>query len=287
MMFENMNKKRWQALLGVCIAVTLVRVMLQPLIPEGENPMFTTHSAIYNAGLLIPAFILFAFVASLLLGVVFVLIEGGLPGTRLAKGLAFGLAYGLMWAIYLLEPFTIALEGPFLVLYGYPIADGLTFGMLGLLLGVFVGTDSKSPARRHIGPKTLAVLAIPLAFVALRLCCYAFSIISSAFDIRPVDTFIWAAGTGVWLGVMYFLLRPGVPGKSPLAKALFFGPVAIGINLLFFNSFVPLVFEVDYVDLALRTLVDIVSVIAGVYLCEKICAAIGSRPHADGERTPQ
>jgi hypothetical protein len=280
-MFKNMSKKRWLALLGVCIAVTLVRVMLQPLIPEGENPMFTIHSAIFDAGLLIPAFILFAFAASLLLGIVFVLIEGGLPGTRMAKGIAFGLSYGLMWAIYLLEPFTEVLEGSFLALYGYPIVDGLTFIALGLLLGIFVGTDSKSRAKRRIGPETLALLAIPMAFVALRLCCYAFSIISSAYGIRPLDTMLWAAGTGVWLGVMYFLLRQGVPGKSPLAKALFFGPVAIGINLFFFNSFVPLVFEVNYADLILRTLVDILSVTIGVYVCEKICAAIGGRSQTD------
>ncbi|MGA9138643.1 MAG: hypothetical protein WBZ29_00355 [Methanocella sp.] len=280
-MLENMSKKRWLTLLAVCIAVTIVRVMLQPLIPEGENPMFTTYSAIYNAGLLVPAFVVFAFVVSLLLGIVFVLIEGRLPGTRLAKGVAFGMAYGLMWAVYLLEPLTKVLEGSFFVLYGYPIVDGLTFGMLGLLLGVFVGTDSKGPAKRRIGSETLALLAIPVAFVVIRLCCYAFSIIGSAFDIRPADTMLWAAGTGLWLGVMYFLLRPGVPGKSPLAKALFFGPVVIGINLFFFNSFVPLVFEVDYADLILRTLVDIVSVTIGVYVCEKIGSVIGSRSQAD------
>lgn len=98
---------------------------------------------------------------------------------------------------------------------------------------------------------------------------------------------LWAAETGIWIGVMYLLLRPGVAVKSPLFKAAFFGVVVIGIDLFMFTMFIPLVFETNILDLFVRVAIDIISVTVGVYICEKIYSYIGmgAKPALSGTKS--
>jgi hypothetical protein len=239
--------------------------------PAGDNGIVSEPSVFVKAGLLVPLFILYAFAIFLATGLVFILIEKGLPGSRLHKGAMFSLAYGLLWFLYFLEPLTTGPQS-LIVLLAYPVVDGTTFALLGLLLGWFVGTDSPGEKSGSSGPGILALAAIPVAFAIARLCAYGAHSFFSAFDTRPFDTLLWVAATGVWIGAMYFMLRPGIRGKAPLEKAAFFGLVVVGLNLLLFNLLIPIVFAADPADLVIRTAIDAVAVTIGVYICEKIGA---------------
>jgi hypothetical protein len=269
MVFEGMNKKRWLTLLIIVIAATVVRLMLQLLMPStASTPL--PPSAINKAGLIPIAFTLFGLITYGLLAVVFVLVQDGLPGKRMTKGLVFGLLFGMMWAVYLFEPLPFSAGASMADALSYPIVDGTTITILGLLLGRFIGTDSSGMGKVALGLNTLTLLAIPILFIAVRFLGYTVIQIYSFFAERPLGTMLWVAETGIWIGVMYLLLRPGIAAKSPLIKAAFFGVVVIGIDLLMFTMFIPLVFETNILDLFIRVAIDIISVTAGVYICEKI-----------------
>ncbi len=77
---------------------------------------------------------------------------------------------------------------------------------------------------------------------------------------------------------MYLYIEPGIAARSPLTKAAYFSLIVFGIDYLMFNLFVPLVFDyqiwpigafLSYADLFLRVTMDIIFVLAGVYVYEK------------------
>ena len=283
MVFEGMNKKRWLTLFLIVLAATIVRLMLQLLMPStGSTPL--PPSAINKAGLIPIAFTLFGLITYGLLAIVFVLVQGGMPGKKTAKGLVFGLAFGLMWAVYLFEPLPFSAGASLADTLSYPLVDGMTIIVLGLLLGRFIGTDSRVVEKVDTSSGAAALLAIPILFVVGRFLGYTIIQIYSYFTDRPLGTMLWVAVTGIWIGAMYMLLGPGIAIKSPLVKAALFGAVVLGIDLLMFNMFIPIVFETNVTDLLVRTAIDIISVIVGVFICETIRSYIdgSSKPGAHG-----
>lgn len=183
-----------------------------------------------------------------------------------------------MWAIYLLEPVP-HIEGlPLLDILAYPLADGITLVFLGVLLGRFSGTDSRKDKKVWISSSYATLIAISILFIVGRMFSYNVFHIYSSYAARQLDTIIWAAAMGFWIGLMYLLLKPGIPDKSPLLKAIYFAVVIYGLDYFLFNLFMPLVFDYQiwpvgsllaYADLFTRSSMDILSVAAGVYICEK------------------
>lgn len=183
-----------------------------------------------------------------------------------------------MWTVYLLESVP-HIEGlPLFEVLAYPLADGITIVSLGVLLGRFACTDSSGYEKARTSSSYAVLLAIPLLFIAGRMLSYNVFYIYSSYPARQFDTILWAAATGLWIGIMYLLLRPGIPDKSPFQKALYFAVVIYGIDYFLFNLFMPLVFDysicsvgtlLSYADLFLRASMGILFVAAGVYICEK------------------
>lgn len=274
----NLNIRQVISLFLIVLTITLLRAALQPLMPTSNiHPL--PPSAIVQAGLIPIGFMLFGLLTFGLLEVVFVLIQDRLPGTRTKKGLTFGLLFGVMWSVYLLEPVP-HIEGlPLFEVLAYPLVDGITIVSLGALLGRFAGTGSKGHKRVRISSSYAVLLAIPILFIAGRILSYNIFHIYSSYAARQFDTILWAAATGLWIGVMYLLLRPGIPAKSPFLKAIYFSVIIYGIDYFLFNLFMPLVFDyriwpigtlLSYADLFVRASMDVLSVAAGVYICEKI-----------------
>ncbi len=263
-----MTPGRVLRIFSVAAAIVILRIGLQAFVPPAGNPL--PPSVIVRAGLLPVAFTLYAFLGFALLAVVFVMIQGGLPGTKLRKGLTYGLSFGVLWAVLLMEPLPYNLGISLIEILAYPFADGVVLVVLGLLSGRFLATDSPASSEAVRGNATVAVPVIAGLFLAGRYLAYTVAQIYSAYTIRTLDTISWAAASGVWIGVMYLLLERGVPAESPITKAAFFGILVFGVDLFFFIFFIPLVFETHLADTLIRTVIDILSVTAGVFVFEEV-----------------
>lgn len=287
---EGMTKKQWLNMALIVIVITILRTMIQPLIPESGPSPFPPSSFV-QSGLMPIAFVIYGIIMLGALALVFVLIQGRLPGTKLMKGLTFSLAFGVLWFVYLLEPLPHGTWQLPAALY-YPVVDGVTLASLGLLLGMFVATDSKERIAVRLSPVTLGILAVPVAFLAGRLVSYNVFHIYSSYAVRPFDTMLWAFAIGLWAGIMYLMLRQGIKAKAPMAKAVFFGVIVFGINIFLNDLFMPIPFYMplggmgifSYEDMVVRTAMDIISVTAGVYVYEKLNVALkgGQRSAVNG-----
>lgn len=247
----------------------MFRVVLQLLIPMRENSVLPP-SGIVKAGMLPVAFMVYGLFTYALLALVFLLIQDRMAGTKTIKGLTFGLLFGMMWVIYLFEPLPHSAGAPFLEVLAYPLADGLSLVVLGLLLGKFMGVDVEPNGKECSHSSIIALVSIAISFTVVRFLSYQVIQIYSSFADRPLETIAWAIIMGIWIGVMYLYLRTGKGDESPLIKAVYFGFLVFGIDLFFFNFFVVLVFAADVFDLFVRTMIDIVSVVMGVYFAEQI-----------------
>ncbi len=283
----DMNKRKLLTLFIIALSTTIFRVILQPFMPSGNDNLFPP-SVFVQTGLLPLAFTIFGLITYGLLAVVFVLIQEGLIGSRMKKGLMFGLSFGMMWALFLLEPLPHGSGTSLIEFLAYPLVDGITLVFMGVLLGRFIATDSQRQERACMSIGMIssisALAAITGSFLAGRLLSYNVLHIYSSYTTRPLDTMIWATAAGIWIGIMYLLLCSGNAGnagsasntaKSPVTKALYFGILIFGIDYLLFSLFLILVFDykiwpvgalLSYADLILRVAIDIIFVTAGVYI---------------------
>lgn len=276
MVFEKVSTKQWLKTGLIVLIITILRTMVQPFIPsDGPSPF--PPSVFVQTGLLPVAFVIYGVVMLGLLALVFLLIQDRLPGSRLIKGLTFGVSFGLLWFIAMCEPLPHGSWQLPSVLY-YPVVDGFTLGSLGLLMGLFVARDSKSRAAAPRVADLAYPAAITVIFLAGRLTSYYLLHIYSSVTTRLFDTLLWAVVFGLWIGIMYLLLRPGLPARSPLVRAAFFGVLVFGVNIFLNDLFMPIPFELQtwglglfsYQDLIVRAVVDVLFVTAGAYVCERL-----------------
>lgn len=181
MIHLDMNKRELLTLFLIALSTTIFRVILQPFMPSGNDNLFPP-SVFVRAGLLPLAFTIFGLVSYGLLAIVFVLIQDGLKGSGMKKGLTFGLSFGMMWALFLLEPLPHGTSISLIEFLAYPFVDGITIVFMGILLGRFIAAGSQSSVKTHMRMSSgiLALAAITVLFLAGRLLSYnAFHIYSS------------------------------------------------------------------------------------------------------------
>jgi hypothetical protein len=261
------DARRLKMIVLAAIIAAFVRVMLQPLIPEGNSQV--DPSIVVERGLLIPAFILYAVIAYIVMGFSFVMVEKRLPWTKMWKGIAYGLLFGLIWVAYLFEPIPLGEGTSFVELLAYPIADGVSVILLGALLGRFVATEQEVSNRASTRFLS-ALLLIPLMMLLIRLFEYVIVDIYSSFEDRTLDTIVWVVVTGLCIGTVYYFMWPGLPAETASGRAVAFGVFFFGIPITFVNFFVVLALDIDIADMALRTAMDILAVILGVLIVEKL-----------------
>jgi len=265
--FLKINKKQVVNLLIITLIVVIFRMVLQAFIPSSEVSALPP-SIFVKAGLLPLVFTLFGMITYGALAVVFFLIQDNLPGTRVQKGVVFGIAFSLLWFVFLFEPVPYVFDQSLMEFLSYPFVDGAVLLMLGLLLGRFIGTDNLVVKKVRLSYKVVIVTVVTLFFSIPRYINYCFFNEYSSFDTKPLITMGWTVAGGISIGIVYLLLRPGITVKSKLLKSLYFGIVVIGIDLILFNCFIPLVFDQSVWGSISRAMKDIIPITAGVYTAE-------------------
>lgn len=279
-------------LIIIGILTTLVRALFQGFIPVVGEPLLWP-SVFNDAGLMPLAFMVFGSLFYTMVAALYLLIDKNLRGGKVFKGLKFSFLFVIIWVAYLLEPLPHVMP---LDKVTYPLADSGALLVMGLLLGIFVATkgDEKFEIEEHLSQvdkqhgvedevkgksieavmpmrkikfSFLNVIIIGLIFFLGRIAMYKYCGLYSSFGVKPVETLLWAIGTGLAIGVVYELVAPYICVNHQIYRFLVFGLVFFGVNLLAFNGFMPVVFRVDMVDLATRTVGDVGSVILGGGIC--------------------
>jgi hypothetical protein len=91
----------------------------------------------------------------------------------------------------------------------------------------------------------------------------------SAYSEKPIPTFLWTVGIGLWIGVMYWLLRENNQ-KSSMFNAFRFGVQLFGSYWLIYNLFVLLFVRVSLSDVFVRVIIDVLSVTIGIWGVNKL-----------------
>jgi hypothetical protein len=91
----------------------------------------------------------------------------------------------------------------------------------------------------------------------------------SAYVEKPEATFVWTLGVGLWLSVMYWLLKDESHDASPMTHAIRFGVLLFGGFWLIFQLFM-LVFLQSSIfgDLLVRSLIDISCVTISIWIAK-------------------
>ena len=157
----------------------------------------------------------------------------------------------------------------------YPVADSLALIVMGLLLGWLFGKSKYSAGQQKTAFPVLPALTVTACFFAGRMIQYLIFGIYASFDEKPLETVLWCLLTGMTISYVTAWLNLYISNGNRVKRAMIFGGLLFGVDLILFNFFMPLVFDADIPDLILRTLIDILTVTLG-------CLAFSNR-HNVGE----
>lgn len=263
-MTSNLQMKPAVRFLLIVLASTVFAIVLHQL---HHDPLMTlstkARSVVITSGLFPP--VAFGSLAATfaILGLVFLAIQNSLPGTRRYKGALFGIALGGMYVVGMIEAYVVYPVPLFGEIYT-GVVDGAGILLMSLLLGRYMADDG--PEAVGMEYPVSALLIITACYVAVRYFSYTVLQIESTWATRPLATFLWTAGMGAWVGVMYVLVGRGISPARPARQALFFGGLVFGINWLLFNLFVLLFIQVPLLDLLYRGAFDSAAIVAGGYI---------------------
>ena len=256
----------WKVVICILIAV-LVDVILHVLFVPRINYNYQP-SILAEKGLILPAATAMLFVLFAIVAVVFVLIQKNMPGTKTTKGWRYGIAFGSLSLLAIIE-MNLVFDSSLVDELRGGAADGVSLVLLALILSWMTSTNNLI-IRQQTNLNWKPFVLIPLFFLIGRYFGYAIVHIMSAYMEKPGTTFLWTLSIGVWLSVMYQLLREERNDISAILRAIRFGGLVFGSYWLIYNLFVLVFVQVSVLDLFVRFIIDVVFVTASVWLVEVI-----------------
>jgi hypothetical protein len=257
--------------LGKIIAISIIsaildiifHALLAPTYNYDYPPSYFVRSGLFKSAAGISLLIIF-----FLLSIVFIYIQGNLPGKKLSKGIRFGLSFGGLWFIGVIG-MSIFFGSPLLHEFLGGLSDCASVVILSVLLGHFTANDSPYRGKISAGKIVLAIIIIALFFIIGQYLAFILIKGTPYFNISGSATFIWTAALGLWAGVAYWLLHQGIiKEKSLMQRSLYFGGFIVGIDWLLFNLFVLLFVDITILDLIILSVLNIVSIIVGMFAFE-------------------
>lgn len=201
------------------------------------------------------------FLTYALLVIVFISIQDKLRGSKTKKGIIYGISFGGLWLFGIIGV-SLLFNSPLKHEVITGILDCLTIIMLGWLSGKYFGEDSKEMAagKKYLSP----IFIIGFIYFIGRYISYLLFHIELAYSTKMGATLIWTLCLGMWMGIMYMLLRQSVDKYSLVWKALVFGG---GIwNRLAFVQFFR--HKVSSLELFIQAGTDIILVMVGILVYE-------------------
>ncbi|MDF2535634.1 MAG: hypothetical protein K0R18_1793 [Bacillales bacterium] len=254
-----MTAKKFLKVVFISFVAIIIRSILQLIIPTAEQTVFDQSVFVKN-GTLPLVFMIYGTVAFSAITIIFLLIQRGMGGSRISKGLKTGFIFTVVWTIFLVEPLP---HGSTIDLFSYPLVDGAVLILLGIMSGRFLSENSENIKHKLNANSIFNISVITLFFTIGRMIEYKVFDIYSMYEQAQLETIVWVICAGIIIGLMFEFIKDTITNKNTYTKTFMFGGFIFGINLFFFNFFLPLVLDVDILDLVTRTLIDIISVTIG------------------------
>lgn len=265
------------AILAVLIVWIGVRVMSPALAyhPPDILDQALPPSVFVRNGINTIVFISYLAMALVLLFLVFTIIQHRLIGKRSVKGLIFGTTLGVLWALGFLssiEFFGTTLRAELI----NGIADIIPLALAGWFAGLILGTDTVHDDAVPVSSHLLVIPVIGLVFVVIHSATLLLVDDPAGIPARLMFTphnaagYLAVAAFGGWAGVMYLVLRSGMPSSSIWAQSGVFAVVVFGHSWLWFNLFFNILYSKVLRHLATMSLIDIFAVFVGVILYEQL-----------------
>jgi len=254
-------------------ALGLVRFVIYDYVPPEGLIRNLERSVFVTTGMQMSAKTVFAAVAISMMAVFFRLVQQRLPGRRGVKGLVFGASLGIIWSFGFFTGWAFlgtTLRADFL----NSVVDLIALAFAGWLIGLAIGSDV--PRSEHETWKPwLAVLLVAVGFVSVHaLGAWLFAdLFTSTADLLLVPTtltqVVLLAGLGMWTGVMYVMLRTGLPFNKTWARVAFFAFGVFGHSWTWFHVFFVIEFAGVLPTVLLVGLIGAAGVFAGAIIYER------------------
>jgi len=257
-------------IISLAVVFRIVLVVVVGEDPIGEN---MDYSLLVKTIGFKPVIVGMFYICYFALAIVFLVVQKNLAGTKLQKGCIYGTLFALLWTYGMLEAGIIKQTSlPAEIIFG--ISEGLPIVLLGVLSGIFFGTNSTRKLSHTLNASYwFALFPIVELYLFGRYFAYIVIEVESAYVHSPLATFLWTGGNAVLIAILYSFYRNAFPAYNSFAKALLFGLVVFGLNWALYNFLVPVIFQVSVFEVFrsffLRVLVDIVAIVTGVFLAEE------------------
>lgn len=208
----------------------------------------------------------YAACALVFMTVFFAAVQDRWPGRGLMKGFVFASFLSVIWVIaFLMGWGFLGMSFQAAVLNG--VIDWIGLAAAGLAIGAVIGTNTKGTTVAISWPKIFLVgLVFLLVYSAGAALCA--SVFPSSTDLlrlpsQPIHLLLLFA-LGIWSGLMFAVLRKGLPFASRWARAVFFAFGVFGHSWAWFHLFFVIEFT-GILPLVLTTgLIGAVSAFVGV-----------------------
>jgi len=261
-------KENWKKITVIVLVSVIVDILLHQIIQISMTDIFIP-STIVERGWFPQAVSIALIITFGALAAVFVLIQENLPGKKLSKGLWYGVSFAGLWLIGFIEMST-AFGTSFTTEVLNWLPDGVPIILMSLLLGIYTATDSDPATGNKMKDKLTPVLVIAAFYFVGRY--FAYWVVGTNAGPDPFVAFLWTLAMAVWMGIMYAALGAGSSGHSSITRALWFGWVVLGIDWFIYHLFMLVFYRMPVLELIIRPGLDVIFVVLGVYVCEKLAA---------------
>jgi len=258
-------KSNWRKVIVCIFVAVLVDVILHVLFVP-RNSYNYQPSIFAEKGLILPAATIMLVILFTIIAIVFVLIQERLSGTKMMKGWRYGIAFGILTFMAIIEV-NLIFDCLLINELRGSISDGVSILLMSLMLSRMTGTDNQI-VRRNAKLSWKPFVLITLFFLVGRYFGYAIVHILSAYAQKPWATFLWTLSIGLWLSVMYQLLRETRNDIPAIMRAIRFGVLVFGSFWLIYILFMLVYVQVSVLDLFVRFIIDAVFVTVGIWLVE-------------------
>jgi hypothetical protein len=208
-------------------------------------------------------------VAMAMMAIFFKLVQQRWPGRGSLKGLAFGSSVGIVWSFGFLTGWMF-LGTTFYAEILNCVIDLIGLAVAGWLIGKAIGEDVPKSMKVMWRP-WLAVLFMAIGFVSIH--TLGAMLLTGSVPLgaelllvpESLPQLMLLFGLGIWAGVMFVVLRKGLPFESMWANAALFAFGIFGHSWIWFQLFLVIVdFSDAFLPVLFVSLIDAFGVFIGI-----------------------